>query len=110
MKKFIAIYNAPITVQQNQKNATPEELEKGMQAWFAWKDKCGEHIVDFGAPLSPGQNIKRGNAWSEQTSDTSGYSIVQAETKDQAQDLFIDHPHLFWGEGCTIDLHEFVQM
>ncbi len=34
-----------------------EELTKGMESWMKWAEKCGEHIVDMGAPLGNGKYI-----------------------------------------------------
>jgi len=110
MKKFIAIYNAPAAVMAQNANMTKEDMEKGMQAWFAWKAQNEKHIVDFGAPLMPGQSTIKGGGWNPINSQTAGYSILQAESLDEIKATFANHPHLNWGEGCTIALHEFAPM
>lgn len=110
MKKFIAIYNAPAAVMAQNANATKEDMEKGMQAWMAWKAQNDNHIVDFGAPLFPGQTTDKAGNWNAANTETSGYSILQGESLEQVQGLFANHPHLHWGEGCTIAVHEFMPM
>lgn len=110
MKKFMAIYHTPAQVMAQNANISAEEQEKGMQAWFAWRDRCGDHLLDFGAPLAPGQAIHQNGSWTTSAASTNGYSILQGDNLAQVQALFDNHPHLSWGEGCTVDLHEFVEM
>ena len=68
-------------------NASPEEMKAGMEPWMAWAAKCGEGLVDLGAPLV-------------------GYSILQAEDMEGAKALLEGHPHLEWTGGCEIEVHE----
>ncbi|MEL7423353.1 MAG: YciI family protein [Bacteroidota bacterium] len=110
MKKFMAIYNTPAEVMAKAASMTPEQQAEGMQAWFAWRDRCGDHIVDFGAPLMPGQAIQQDGSWSTAEAPTNGYSILQGESLEQVQTLFAGHPHLAYGEGCTVAVHEFAAM
>ena len=110
MKKFMAIYNTPAEVMAQAGSATPEQQAEIMQAWFAWRDRCGDHIVDFGAPLMPGQAINQNGNWAAANAPTNGYSILQGESLEQVQALFKGHPHLSYGDGCTVAVHEFAAM
>ena len=104
VKKFIVIYHAPASWEQ-MGDATPEQMQEGMNAWMEWAAKAGEGLVDFGAPLAGGQKLsKSGNS----TSDKSvvGYSILQAEDMEGAKALLQGHPHLEWASGCEIEVHE----
>ena len=47
---------------------------------------------------------------SESESDVSGYSIVQAESRDAAAELFKDHPHLRMPADSSIELLEFLPL
>ncbi len=105
MKKFIVIYHASETALEAMANATPEDMQKGMEPWMAWATKCGTSLVDMGAPLSGGQKLsKSGSSASEK--QVVGYSILQADDMDAAKALLAGHPHLDWADGCEIEVHE----
>ena len=106
MKKFIALYKAPVDAMANAGNATKEEQAAAMQAWLTWRDNNLENIVDFGAPLLPGNNLNGNGAWQATPSEIGGYSILQGESSEAVQALFKDHPHLNWVPGCSIELQE----
>jgi hypothetical protein len=95
MKKFVAIYMASgADFERMMKNSTPEQRNKGMEAWMKWMNENKASIVEGGAPLG---KTKRADATG--TSDTKnnigGYSIVQAESHAAAAKLFgKEHPHL----------------
>ena len=110
MKKFLAIYNTPAAVRAQAAQMKPADQEKGMQAWFAWRDRCGDHLVDFGAPLMPGQTMEQSGRWATTTTEANGYSILQGDNLEQVQALFENHPHLPWGEGCSVEVHPFAEM
>jgi hypothetical protein len=106
MKKFIVTYHAPIDLMQQTGESTPEEMEKGMEAWMAWAGKCGDKLVDFGTPLANGLKLKPGGGSQKSESQVCGYSILQAESLEDAQELLSDHPHLAWNSVCEIEVHE----
>ena len=71
--------------------------------------KAGSAIVDLGAPLANGKHIESGNV-SAGKLIISGFSIVQANSMDDAIKLFKDHPHFKTPGGASIELLEFVPM
>ncbi len=72
---------------------------------MAWAKKCGDSLVEFGTPLVDGQKvIKSGSSPSDR--DVTGYSILQADSMDDAKALVEGHPHLGWADGCEIEIHE----
>lgn len=105
MKNFIVIYHMPTSLMEQMMAAGPEEMQKGMEPWMAWIAKCGDSLVDLGTPLSGGQKVsKSGNSPSDK--DVTGYSILQAEDIQGAIALLQGHPHLEFGTGCEIEVHE----
>jgi len=86
-------------------NMSPEDMKKGMEAWMKWAEKCGEHLVDFGAPLGPRQQINTSGTSPSKT-EVTGYSILQADSMAEAEGLLKGHPHLEWADGCLIEVHE----
>ena len=95
MKKFVVIYHATATVMEQMANASPEEMQKGMEPWMEWVAKCGDGLVDLGTPLVGGERLsKSGSSASDKS--VVGYSILQAEDLQGAKALLEGHPHLEW--------------
>jgi hypothetical protein len=81
-------------------------MEKGMEAWMDWAQKCGDKLVDFGNPLANGVTLKPDGGSQESESQVCGYSILQAEDLEEAKQLLTGHPHLEWNSACSIEVHE----
>jgi hypothetical protein len=98
----------PADFERMMKESTPEQQEKGMEAWRGWMTKNQASLADGGAPLG---KTKRVDA--KGTSDTrngiGGYTIVQAESADAASRLFADHPHIQM-PGAWIEIVEIRQI
>lgn len=105
----MVLYLAPEGALDKMKNASPEEMKKGMETWMEWAKKLGEKLVDFGMPLGFGQKMTKEGATSNQ-SNINGFSILQAENMEEAKELLKDHPHLSWVEGSEIEVYEFLPM
>jgi hypothetical protein len=62
-----------------------EEQAKVMQAWGEWAGKLGSNIVDLGNPASQSKSVSGDGSVSDVGSDpVSGYSIIKADSLDQA--------------------------
>ena len=59
MNKFIVIYHASASAQEQMASASPEEVKKGMEPWMAWAKRCGSDITKGGAPGSYERTSKR---------------------------------------------------
>jgi len=106
MKKFIVLYHAPAELMKQSENTTPEEQAKGMEGWMQWAKKCGDKLVDLGAPLANGQQINPDGKSKNSDKNVVGYSILQADSIEDAKKLLIGHPHLGWDAACSIEVHE----
>ncbi len=106
MKKYIVIYHAPEEFMAQSANYTPEEMEKGMESWMAWAAKCGDQLVDLGAPLMGGQKLLPDGKIENSIREVAGYSVLQAENMEEAKALLDGHPHLAWDGACEIEVHE----
>ena len=95
MKKFMVLYMANgADFEKMMKESTPEQQKKGMDAWMKWMGDNKASMVDGGAPLGKSKKIDTKGA-SDTKNDVCGYSIVQAETAEDATKMFgKDHPHL----------------
>lgn len=105
MKKYIVLYHAPQSAMQKMANVSPEDAKKGMEPWMAWAQKAGDRMVDLGTPLGNGQQVTKSGT-TPSNKEVVGYSILQANSMDEAVELLKSHPHLDWVDGCSIEVHE----
>jgi len=111
MKKFLVLYMADSDdFEEMMKDSTPEQQKKGMDAWMKWMGDNKASLVDGGAPLGKSKRVDEDGA-SDTTNDVGGYSIVQAESADEAAELFDeDHPHLQMMPDSWIEIIEIMPM
>lgn len=84
MKKFLVLFH-------DQWDPKPEI----MNAWQAWFASVGDRFVDSGTPLSGGVEVTRVGSRVLSPSDiaATGYSIISAESLEQAEALLADCPY-----------------
>ena len=104
MARYIVFYVAPESW-ETKEGVTPEDMQKGMEAWMAWAQRCGDSLVDMGGRLGGGSTITKSGT-SPGGTNVRGYSFLEAETLEAAQALLTGHPHLDWAEGYEIEVHE----
>jgi hypothetical protein len=92
MKKFLVIYEAPVSAAEQMANATPEQAKAGMDAWMTRAKKAGNSIVDLGAPLGDPATFGRASAVNGGTKAV-GYSVLQGESSEALTELLREHPH-----------------
>jgi hypothetical protein len=105
MAKFLVLYGSSVSATDQMAAATPEHAEAGMATWMEWAGRNREAIVELGSPLGGGAHVADG-AVTEGDSDVSGYSIVQADSKDDAVEQLKDHPHLRMPGDTSTDVLE----
>lgn len=103
MTKFLYVYHAP-PLPADAPERTPAEMEASMKPWFAWRERVGAGMVDFGAPTSGGHRVTP-TSTTPSTLQVAGYSIIEAPDLEAALALTKDHPHLAW-PGGEIEVHE----
>ncbi len=106
MKKFIVIYHATNDAMKQMAAATPEQQKSGMEGWMKWSQKCGDKLLDMGAPLMGGQALGTDGKSKNSSKEVTGYSILQANDMKEASALLQGHPHLGFDGACTIEIHE----
>jgi hypothetical protein len=113
MKKYLVLYRAEgamsgVSVAEMFANSTPEQMAAGMAAWKVWYDGTGGAVVDLGAPLDKSTTLSGGSSGPEKTPIT-GYSVLQAESIEEAVALLKGHPH-FHMPGSSVQVLECVPM
>lgn len=109
MIKFLVIYHMSEAAVAKHKAMSPEDTKTMVAPWMAWKDRCGDGLVDMGAGVGR-QHVVSNSGSVEKSDDVGGYSFLQAENLDGAKALLANHPMLFDNDGSTISLYEVKSM
>ncbi|MBI2024190.1 hypothetical protein HYT00_02295 [Candidatus Giovannonibacteria bacterium] len=99
---------APISSFDEAMKGTPKDMEKGMEEWGKWMKKNEGAIADEGAPLGKTKRISA-KGISDIRNMVGGYSIIEAESLNEAAKLFENHPHFMLKDGY-VEVMEFVPM
>ncbi|MDD2786350.1 MAG: hypothetical protein PHS79_05720 [Patescibacteria group bacterium] len=109
MKKFLAIYMAPIAELDKMMQNTSKEQMKEMDAtWLKWIDDHKDSFVDVGAALGKNKRVTKDGV-SDVRNELTGYSIVQAESHEDACKIFEDNP-MFEMPGAYVEVLVWVEM
>jgi len=98
MQKFVLAYHgAP-------KFETKEDGMNHMTAWRAWSDGLGEAKVDAGMPVGQSHTIHSDGSVTEDggSNPLMGFSVIQAETIEDAIALAKPCPHISAGGSIEI--------
>lgn len=107
MGKYIYLYRGPATSPQDH---TPEETAEIMSAWEKWMGSLGSALVDGGAPFGERTAVVDDGSTTT-ASELNGYTVVQADSLQEAQKHAADHPFLSEGKGrFTLEVFELVPM
>jgi hypothetical protein len=72
---------------------TKEAQDQAMQAWNDWFGTLGDALVDGGNPISQARAISPDGSVMDATSAPSGYSILKADSLDNA---------VAFAKGCPV--------
>lgn len=102
MSEYIFAYHG------GKKFENPEEGRKFMEKWQAWSGGMGDAFVNPGSPLGMSRTVGSGGVSDGGGSNPlSGYSVVKAESMDDAVEMAKGCPHC---EHGTIEVAEVMQM
>ena len=96
MKRFLVTYHAPASVldgwaKTDEATRKPAE-EKMMADWQKWMTDHSGALVDKGAGVGKTKRVTK-DGITDVRNDIMLYSIVEAESHDDAAKLFQEHPH-----------------
>jgi hypothetical protein len=107
MGKFLYLYRGPATPMAD---FTAEQSAEQTRAWGEWMGRVGSALVDGGSPFGARTAVADDGS-SPSPSDQNGYTIVEADSLDDAQALVKDHPFLSEGKGrFSIEIFELLPM
>jgi hypothetical protein len=95
MKRFLLLYSGP--------PAPPGASHEGWPEWF---DSIGDALVDLGSPMLDGVVVHGDGSTTATTTTLNGFSVIQAEDRNEAVELVRDHPLLTLGSEYTIEIFE----
>jgi hypothetical protein len=78
MAKFLYLYSG------GEMAETPEAQEEATKEWTAWFSSLGDSVADIGNPFGAGTTVKNGGASGGGASKLGGYSIINAESLEEA--------------------------
>ncbi|MFL6128882.1 MAG: hypothetical protein ACJ73E_07435 [Mycobacteriales bacterium] len=107
MGKYLYLYRGPATPMDA---FTPEQGAEQARAWGDWMGRVGSALVDAGAPFGARTAVADDGS-SPAPSDQNGYSIVEADSLEDARKLVDQHPFLAEGKGrFSIEVFELAPM
>jgi YCII-related domain len=102
MAKFVYIYTG------GQMSDTPEAQEAAMQAWGAWFGTLGEAVTDGGNPFAGSLTVSPNGVTEGGSAGASGYTIVAADSLEEAAALAKGCPVLT--SGGAVEVYEAIPM
>jgi hypothetical protein len=79
------------------------QQQEGIAAWKAWAQKHQAAIVAMGGPL--GKTKKVSPSGIEDISNAmSAFTVVRAESQEEAAKIFVNHPHFTIFPGDSIEV------
>jgi len=75
----------------------------GIAAWKAWAEKHQAAIVTMGGPLGKTRKASQ-DGIAETTNDLGAFTVVRADSHEQAARLFENHPHFTIFPGDSIEI------
>jgi hypothetical protein len=104
----MVLYRSSVSAQEQMASASPEQAQEGMAMWMRWAEKAGPAVVDLGSPVGGSQLVPSG-ADAQTGTPIGGFSVLEADSADDAVKLVQDHPHL-QAPGGVIEVLEYLQM
>jgi len=110
MTKYLFLYWGSPAVQAGWQ-PSPEEMQQVFAQWQTWKDKFKKQVADVGDGLKPGGKVlKDGGQLTdgplpEAKEIVTGYSIIQAESIDEAVNVARECP-IFAMPGARTEIRE----
>jgi hypothetical protein len=111
MKKFMAVFTgSPTSANLAKWKAMDEgkrkEVEKaGMQAWLKWGETHAKSVTEHGGPLGKTTRVSA-DGIVESSNNLGGFTIVEAESREAAAKLFLNHPHFTIFPGDAVEVME----
>lgn len=105
MKKYVLLYRAANDATGQAMEKTPQEQKNINDSWMAWVKKCGSQLVDPGQIFGRSFNVNS-DGFELVQSQIIGFSILEAENLEEAEELLHGNPHLGISKNHSFILYE----
>lgn len=100
--KFVYLYTGGAAAE------TPEAQQQSMQAWQTWFTTLNGAVLDIGNPFGAASTVARDGARPGGTSQATGYSIIEAQSLEDAADKAAGCPII--GSGGRVEVYDALSM
>ncbi|GGM05966.1 MULTISPECIES: hypothetical protein [Micromonospora] len=104
MGRFLALFNGAAD-EADKAELSEQQQTEFIHAWAAWAQANEKALVDPGAPLNA-KKLVTTQGVEDFTDALTGYTIVEADSHDEAVQIFSGHPHLGLFTGNSIAVLE----
>jgi len=104
MSKFLTIFYGAAD-EAGKAELTEQQQTEFMNAWASWAQANERALIDPGAPLNA-KKLVTAQGVEDFTDAKTGYTIVEADSHDEAVQIFSEHPHLGLFPGNSIAVLE----
>jgi hypothetical protein len=104
MKTFLAIYLGSADGSAKME-MTDAQKKAGMDKWMKWVTDNASVLVDVGSPLGKTKKINADGV-SDTKNRIAAYTLVKAESQDDAAKLFLNHAHFTIFPGDSVEVME----
>ena len=107
MKSYLAVFlGKPDAMDKWKAMPEPERKQRekaGIEAWHKWVADHKDAIVEMGSPLGKTKRTDE-NGVSDTCNELGAWTVVRANSQEDAAELFLNHPHftIFPGDGVDI--------
>ena len=111
MPRFLAVYTMkPENVVRFRAMPKAEQDavdNAGVPLWMEWEKQNAAHFLDKGGMVGKTLRVSK-DAIAPASNDICGYLVVEAQTIEEAAQLFENHPHFTIFPGDSVDIMPFV--
>jgi len=112
MKKYLALYMMPVAALDGMMARMKQDPNAGkndMTAWQTWMNAHKNMFVEMGSPVGKNMRVTSKSA-SPMRNEVTGYSIIEANSHEEAAKLFMDNPMLVGMPEAYVEVLEFTDM
>lgn len=102
MKTFVALFMGTPGAATDIDDSTRDQ---GIAAWGAWMTRNASRIVDSGGPLGVTKKASREGV-TDIRNRVAAYVVLQADSHQEAAELFLNHPHFTIFPGDSVEIME----
>jgi hypothetical protein len=79
--------------------------QTGIEAWHKWVSDHKDAIAEMGSPLGKAKRTDKKGV-SDVCNELGAWTVVNANSQDEAAKLFLDHPHFTIFTGDRVEVME----